>query len=116
MRNCRKQLRKYLINLIFNSKCSINKIDFTYNYTYKKDFEHHISECKYLTDNEKEIIKKIIGKLPDGSKLCHGDFHPGNVMYYEGKYYIIDWALGMQGTMAYDVARTVMMMKYVGIQ
>lgn len=45
--------------------------------------------------------------MPKHSKLCHGDFNPGNVIVTDsGKAYIIDWSHATQGNASADVART----------
>lgn len=41
------------------------------------------------------------------TKICHGDFHPSNVIITpDGEAYIIDWAHVTQGNASADVART----------
>jgi len=41
------------------------------------------------------------------TKICHGDFHPSNVIITpEGEAYVIDWAHVTQGNASADVART----------
>ncbi len=44
--------------------------------------------------------------LPEGDKLLHGDFHPGNVMASESGAVIIDWPDASRGHPMADVART----------
>jgi aminoglycoside phosphotransferase (APT) family kinase protein len=44
--------------------------------------------------------------LPDGDRLCHGDFHPGNILVSDGKAAVIDWSSASRGDPAVDVART----------
>jgi len=43
--------------------------------------------------------------LPDGDRLCHGDFHPGNVIGSR----VIDWTGASVGDPGADVARTCML-------
>jgi len=106
-----KNINEIIIKMV-ELQYRINKIDYkNNNYTYKKYFEHMIMICEYLSDKEKELLKENINKLPDGNKLCHGDFRPANIILIDDEYYIIDWGMGMQGTMAYDVAKTIMLMK-----
>lgn len=47
-------------------------------------------------------------RLPDGDRLCHGDFHPGNVLRRRkgGGYAVIDWKNAMRGDPSADIARS----------
>jgi uncharacterized protein (TIGR02172 family) len=80
-------------------------------YTFKKDLERAIKANKFISESEKKAVKEYINKLPDGNKVCHGDFHPENILFSNGKYYIIDWMTGMRGPPAADAARTEMIIK-----
>lgn len=56
-----------------------------------------------------ELCKKLLERLkelPDGSALCHNDYHPLNVISNGGKLIIIDWDSAMIGDPAGDVAHT----------
>ena len=44
--------------------------------------------------------------MPKHTKVCHGDFHPSNIIMSGDKPYIIDWAHASQGNASADVART----------
>ena len=44
--------------------------------------------------------------MPDGNRLCHGDFHPGNILVTKHGPIIIDWMTASKGTACGDVART----------
>lgn len=48
--------------------------------------------------------------LPDGDRLCHGDFHPGNVLVTEAGASVIDWAMASRGHPAADYARSALLM------
>ncbi|HET9060352.1 MAG TPA: phosphotransferase [Acidimicrobiales bacterium] len=48
----------------------------------------------------------MLRTLPDGDRLCHGDFHPANVLGTLGTPVIIDWGDAARGAPAADVART----------
>lgn len=74
----------------------------------KEVLRQHIEAAAGLADSEKEAILHHLERLPDEDRLCHGDFHPDNVM--SGKRdWIIDWNNGMRGNPAGDVARTVLL-------
>ena len=47
-----------------------------------------------------------LGALSDGAALCHGDFHPFNVMGPADAPVVIDWADAAAGPPAADIART----------
>lgn len=58
------------------------------------------------TKEEKERICEEIQQLPDGEGLCHGDYHPGNVMIQEKQVFVIDMMNLCKGPAMYDIART----------
>ena len=64
-----------------------------------------------LTDSEKTDILDILDNLEDGNKLCHGDFHPGNIMLTSEKPIIIDWQDVSKGHPLADIARTILLLK-----
>lgn len=47
--------------------------------------------------------------LPDGDRLCHGDFHPGNIMMQDGEPVVIDWSNVARGDPTADYARCQLM-------
>jgi hypothetical protein len=49
---------------------------------------------------------EILNGLPDGDRLCHGDYHPGNVLGSWAAPTVIDWGNAARGHPAADVART----------
>jgi len=54
----------------------------------------------------KEVVLRRLECLPDGDGLCHGDFHPGNVIMSLRGPVVIDWDCGRRGDPLADVART----------
>lgn len=62
---------------------------------------------------DENLIEKIL-KLPDGDSICHGDFHPGNVMVKaDGTVVVIDFMNVCRGRWEYDVARTYVILSEV---
>jgi thiamine kinase-like enzyme len=43
--------------------------------------------------------------MPAGNQLCHGDFHPGNIIVTHRGPVIIDWMTASKGVACGDVAR-----------
>jgi aminoglycoside phosphotransferase (APT) family kinase protein len=48
----------------------------------------------------------ILDTLPEGDRLCHGDFHPGNIIGTWKALVVIDWGDASRGDPMADVART----------
>lgn len=57
----------------------------------------------------RERALERLGRLPDGDRLLHGDFHPANLLRTDHGYVVIDWTNGTSGDPAADVARTLVL-------
>jgi uncharacterized protein (TIGR02172 family) len=68
--------------------------------------EWDISNAPDLPEDLRPRILAEIDSLPDGNKLCHGDFHPGNVLMTQRGPLAIDWMTAGVWHPAGDVART----------
>lgn len=53
---------------------------------------------------------RLLESLPQGRQLCHGDFHPDNVLLTERGPVIIDWIDAANGNPLGDVARSSLLM------
>lgn len=80
--------------------------------TVKEKLEEDLNSVNVLSDENKEIVRKYLKQLPEGIKLCHFDFHPGNIMITKDKKIILDWMTACKGDACADVARTCIMLKY----
>lgn len=78
----------------------------------KKILKENIEKVNRLSVDTKIKILEYLDKLPDGNKVCHGDFHPDNIIESEEKYYVIDWITLSKGHEHSDVARTLILLKY----
>ena len=61
-----------------------------------------------LSDDKKRMIIKALNRLSQESEdcICHGDFHPINILVDNDKYFVIDWVLASRGAAEADVAGT----------
>ncbi|MNJ61736.1 Phosphotransferase enzyme family protein [compost metagenome] len=51
--------------------------------------------------------------LPEDHQLCHGDYHPDNVLIAnQDNSWVIDWMTGMAGNPLGDIARSVLLLTY----
>jgi uncharacterized protein (TIGR02172 family) len=69
-----------------------------------------IASSGVLSEDEKNKITAYIDTLPDERFLCHGDFHPDNIMI-DDDVWIIDWMTGTSGSPACDAARCKMILE-----
>ncbi len=58
-----------------------------------------------------EACLQALAYMPDGDRLCHGDFHPMNVLLHEGRAAVIDWIDATCGNPLADVARTAVLIE-----
>ncbi len=75
----------------------------------KDKMQGRISEAKLDATTRYDLHTRL-DSLPRHYNLCHGDFHPSNIIITaDGTPYIIDWAHATQGNASADVARTYLM-------
>jgi hypothetical protein len=58
------------------------------------------------------FVLRILDQLPPGDRLCHGDFHPGNVLVAAEGVGVIDWANATRGVPEADHARTLLLLRW----
>ena len=63
-------------------------------------------ESHLVPEETRATALRRLDDRPDGDRLCHGDFHPANVLPGDGGHVVIDWTSGVRGDPAADVART----------
>ncbi len=80
-----------------------------------KDFLKSNIPYAILSKEEHEELLHRIEDLPEGNSLCHGDFHPGNILISEGTPYVIDFMNICLGNYLYDVARTVFLIEFTPV-
>lgn len=86
--------------------CRVNDVPFDDAAYAQKDYvEYSIRHARGIGEGDKERVIAYLRSLPDGNRLCHGDFHPDNILMTEQPW-IIDWMTGSSGTPAGDLARS----------
>jgi uncharacterized protein (TIGR02172 family) len=80
---------------------------------FETDIPHQHAKLRYKLDHTdvlpastKSSILKALASLPEGNRVCHGDFHPANVLMNGSDATIIDWIDASCGNPLADVART----------
>ncbi len=69
-----------------------------------------IDHAAPLPDPLKVAAQAALDRLPDGNKICHGDFHPDNILLSPRGPVILDWMNSTRGDPLGDVARTVLLL------
>jgi uncharacterized protein (TIGR02172 family) len=84
--------------------------------THLDDFPSHrermvwqIEHADPMPDPIKIAALDALGKLPDGHAVCHGDFHPDNILMSPRGPVIIDWESVTRGNPLADVARSLLL-------
>ena len=72
----------------------------------RRRLERKIGGADPLSSTLKQAMLEALSSLPDGDRLCHGDFHPGNILIAGHRPVIIDWIDASRGNPLADVART----------
>ena len=80
-----------------------------------KDFLIYQIKKASITKEERQNTLYLADQLENGTALCHGDFHPGNVMLFQDRISVIDFMNVCRGSRLYDIARTVYLIEYTPV-
>lgn len=70
-----------------------------------------ICNAKPLNNDLKQAALKVLKSLPDDNVLCHGDFHPDNILMTSKSPIIIDWNDATKGVPEADISRTLLLLQ-----
>lgn len=70
-----------------------------------------IERAPGLDQRIRDAAQRALDALPDGDAVCHGDFHPKNVLLTATSAVVIDWNCVTRGNPLGDVARTVLLLR-----
>ncbi len=72
----------------------------------KVKLHNKIKQSTVLPASLKPKLLSALEPLPTGNKVCHGDFHPDNIIVTNDDAMVIDWIDASKGNPLADVART----------
>ena len=72
----------------------------------KDRLTHNLSGALLLDEPTRRRLLDTIPALPDGDRLCHGDFHPYNILGTGEDARIVDWLDASAADPAADICRT----------
>ena len=95
------------VNFLVNQIADLHKKILEYNTCEVMSYKEFLQLCIGEKINLNADIYNEIAALSNGNCLCHGDYHPGNVLVdTNGKVLVIDFMNVCHGPWQYDVART----------
>jgi len=56
-------------------------------------------------------LRRYLATLPDDDRLCHGDYHPDNVLVAGRRLVVLDWLTATRGNPFADLARSTLLMR-----
>jgi uncharacterized protein (TIGR02172 family) len=68
-----------------------------------------INHATLLPEEVRQAALSKLETLPEEDRLCHGDFHPNNILLTAHGPVIIDWIDATQGSALLDVARSTLL-------
>jgi Ser/Thr protein kinase RdoA (MazF antagonist) len=71
----------------------------------------NIARAKLLDEPRKQLLLGRLADMPEGDRLCHGDFHPINVLGEASHPLVIDWPDACCGDPAADVCRSYLLLR-----
>ena len=117
-----KSLRDELISLTENDELRVNELATIFadvhfqihscttvevEMQHQRDFfPSHLKRIDILSDELKKELVDEIKEISNGNRICHGDFHPLNVLLSPKGPIVIDWNNSHIGNPLEDVARS----------
>jgi uncharacterized protein (TIGR02172 family) len=77
----------------------------------RQGFVRAIVYAPRLDDTVRQHVLAALDQMPDGESVCHGDYHPANLILSPRGPIVIDWMTACHGNAVADVARTVLMLR-----
>jgi len=72
----------------------------------KERLVRNITGARHIDEPTRRRLLEAIPALPDGDRLCHGDFHPYNILGTGSEMRVVDWLDASVADPAADVCRT----------
>jgi len=73
--------------------------------------DQKIDAASELSPQERYEARRMVGSLQQGSTICHGDLHPGNVLMSDRGPIVIDWFDAALGSPIVDLVRSSLLVR-----
>jgi len=77
----------------------------------RQSLSRAIVHAPRLDDMVRHRALAVLDQMPEGESVCHGDYHPGNIILSPRGPIVIDWMTAGHGNAGADVARTVLLFR-----
>jgi len=102
-----KDERRKAIGVLARLQCMVHKVHAIGQPKQTERLAWKIKHTHYLDEPQKDRLLALLERLSSNyENLCHGDFHPLNILYDGSKYWIIDWVDMTAGNPLADACRT----------
>lgn len=106
-----KNERKDAIHTLVKLQCEVHRVRTSKLPKQTDRLARKINNTR-LEEPIKTDLLSLLARLDNGSdNLCHGDFHPYNILYDGAKHWIIDWVDATTGNPLADACRTYLIFK-----
>jgi len=107
-----KNERCNAIDTLVKLQCTVHKIIASGQPKQTDKLAQKIKRTRHVSEPEKSKLLTTLEWLDTNSvNLCHGDFHPLNILYDGSNYWIIDWVDATAGNPLADACRTYLIFK-----
>jgi aminoglycoside phosphotransferase (APT) family kinase protein len=97
----------YFADLMADVQLQINSIENVVGIPAQRTtIEQFLSATNGLDSETRRHVLARLKELAQGTSLCHGDFHPENIILAGNKATVLDWTVANLGDVTGDVART----------
>jgi tRNA A-37 threonylcarbamoyl transferase component Bud32 len=96
---------KYISDMV-KLQIKVQSYGFPDYFSLKKKLYDRINSLKCIDENIKEKLLNKLNSFADDNKLCHGDFHPLNIIKQDETLHIIDWVDSASGNPEADICRS----------
>lgn len=100
-----------LIRQLLDLQTEVQRTDVPGLRAMKDRLRKKIGEATQLDTEDRDSTQRLLTMLPAGAALCHGDFHPANVVLSDRGPIILDWFDAARGDATADYVRSSLLMR-----
>ncbi|RDU38074.1 aminoglycoside phosphotransferase family protein [Neobacillus piezotolerans] len=109
---------EYYMNILVQIHQKIHKVEAEVDSIkpMKEKLSRQINSTNILSNRHKSVLIQKLNNITFKSRLCHGDYHPFNVIMTDNNATIIDWVDASAGDIRADVYRTYLLYSQVSTE